>query len=109
MRFQQATGRRNPPSRSDSVDIYLRENLDVWNSAWKSMGKSQNIFSLWCPLTPKPLDLITLKCVIFTPKHARQISFWLLNNFEESCRGERIALDREEVKKGQNNFLESHV
>ena len=55
----------------------------------------------------------------FTPEHVCKISFRLLNNFEKLCRGERIALDREEEeeeeekeeeeKRSQNNFLESHV
>ena len=59
----------------------------------------------------------------FTSDHVCKISFRLLNIFEKLCRGERIALDREEEKqkktknvvvqhnkkRSQNNLLESHV
>jgi hypothetical protein len=35
----------------------------------------------------------------FTSEHVCKISFQLLNIFEKLCRGERIALDREEEEK----------
>ena len=40
----------------------------------------------------------------FTPEHVCKISFQLLNIFEKLCRGERIALNREEEEKKQNKF-----
>ena len=63
MRFQSAIARRNPLDRSDSVDIYLRENLDVWNSAWKSRGEiSKYFFTLRSPKSNTPGPNEPKKC-----------------------------------------------
>ena len=55
----------------------------------------------WTEWTQKVPETTT-----FTPEHVCEISFRLLNIFEELCCGERIALDREEEEKKQKQKSE---